>query len=59
MKVFLFNVLKNLLAYWASKLLKPESVTELIIVLGRAHANRTDTKTDDKLVDWLEQNLNE
>ncbi|EMW7171677.1 hypothetical protein K6U20_11815 [Vibrio fluvialis] len=57
MKLFLFTVVKNLALYWAAKLLKPESITELIISLGKVHAERTDTKTDDRLVEWLEKNI--
>ncbi|MGY5383258.1 MULTISPECIES: hypothetical protein [unclassified Vibrio] len=59
MKVFLFKVGKNLLAYWAARLLTPEAVTDVLLTVAKAHAKNTKTTTDDKLVEVVERYLNQ
>ncbi|MCE7567548.1 hypothetical protein LZS85_15600 [Aliivibrio fischeri] len=57
MGTFLITALKNLIGYWAANLIKPAVLTDLIILLAKAHSKRTDTPTDDKVVAWMEENL--
>ncbi|AGH57083.1 hypothetical protein VPMG_00070 [Vibrio phage VBP32] len=57
MGTFLFGVLKNLVGYIASKLLKPEKLVELILDLADIAAKRTDTKWDDNTVKAVREAL--
>lgn len=57
MKLFLFTLLKNLLGYWATKLLSPEAVTEVLIAVADGHAKNTKTETDDQLVAIVKKHL--
>ncbi|MBT0014920.1 hypothetical protein [Vibrio alginolyticus] len=57
MKVFLFTLLKQLLGYWAAKLLSPESVTELLITIADSHAKNTKTDSDDRLLTVVKKHL--
>lgn len=50
MGAFLFTALKNILGYIAGRLLKPETIIELILDLCETAAKRTDSKVDDKIV---------
>lgn len=59
MKSFLFITIKKLLFYWASRLLKAESVTDILITVAESHAKNTKTKTDDKLVEVIKTHLNQ
>lgn len=58
MKMFLLSLAKNLLGYWAAKLLSPEAVTEVLLTVAKSHAKNTKTDTDDRLVDVIEQHIN-
>ncbi|EPA0528632.1 hypothetical protein ACQZND_000034 [Vibrio alginolyticus] len=58
MKMFLLSLAKNLLGYWAAKLLSPEAVTEVLLTVAKSHAKNTKTVTDDRLVDVIEKHIN-
>ncbi|MCA2455820.1 MULTISPECIES: hypothetical protein [Vibrio] len=58
MKMFLLSLAKNLLGYWAAKLLSPEAVTEVLLTVAKSHAKNTKTETDDRLVDVIEKHIN-
>lgn len=50
MGTFLFTILKNTLGYVGAKLLKPETLVELILDLADTAVKRTDTPYDDKVL---------
>ena len=50
MGTFLFVTLKKILGYVAARLLKPESIVELMLDLADSAVARTDSKIDDKVV---------
>ncbi len=58
MKIFLLNIAKNLIGYWAAKLLSPEAVTEVLLTVAKSHAENTKTDTDDRLVAVVEKHIN-
>ncbi len=58
MKMFLLSLAKNLLGYWAAKLLSPQAVTEVLLTVAKSHAKNTKTDTDDRLVDVIEKHIN-
>lgn len=57
--LFALAFAKRLLAYWAAKLLSPEAVTEVLIVIFESHVKRSDTKSDDKLLNTVKKYLGE
>ncbi len=58
MKIFFLNVAKNLIGFWAAKLLSPAAVTEVLLTVAKSHAENTKTETDDRLVAVVEKHLN-
>lgn len=59
MKLFLLSLAKNLLGYWAAKLLSPKAVTEVLITIAESHAKNTNTDSDDRLVGVVKKHLGE
>lgn len=50
MGAMLVKILKKLLGYLGAKLLKPETVVELILDLAETHAKRTKGTSDDEVI---------